>query len=186
MRRFLVLSGLLILLASCSQEVTSQNTPPATPSAPALVKAVAILKPTAGNQAAGTVSFEQLKDTTQVKVDLTGLTPGAHGFHIHEKGDCSSKDANSAGGHYNPTQKPHGAATANANERHIGDLGNLTANANGKATVTLKDPLLRLSGENSIVNRAVIVHAKADDLKSQPAGNAGGRVACGVIAIAKS
>lgn len=185
MHRLLVLSALLILLASCSQGETSQNNPPASPSAPSVAKAVATLKPTAGNQATGTVSFEQAQDTTQVKVALTGLTPGPHGFHIHEKGDCSSKDATSAGGHYNPTQKSHGAPTATANARHVGDLGNLTADATGKATLTLRDPLLKLSGDTSIVNRAVIVHAKADDLKSQPAGDAGGRVACGVITAAK-
>lgn len=171
MKRILVLVAFLMLLTSCSGVLAAQ-------------KAEATLKPTANNSATGTVTFLQLRDTTQVKVKLTGLTPGKHGFHIHEKGDCSSPDATSAGGHYNPTNKTHGAPTDSI--RHVGDLGNLTADANGKAVVTLRDSLLRLTGDNSITNRAVIVHANADDLKSQPAGNAGARVACGVIGATKT
>ena len=128
------------------------------------------------------VTFTKVGDTVQVVADITGLTPGKHGFHIHEFGDCSAADASSAGGHFNPMKKPHGAP--DAAERHAGDLGNLEADSTGKAHLELKDIMLKLSGENCIMGRGVIVHEKVDDW-SQPTGNAGGRVACGVIGVAK-
>ena len=131
----------------------------------------------------GTVTFTKANDAVQVVADVTGLTPGKHGFHIHEFGDCSATDATSAGGHFNPTHKPHGAP--DAAERHAGDLGNIEADASGKAHLEWKDKVMKLTGEDSIVGHAVIVHEKADDLKTQPTGNAGGRVACGVIGVAK-
>ncbi len=131
----------------------------------------------------GTVTFTKTDDAVQVVADVTGLTPGEHGFHIHEFGDCSATDATSAGGHFNPTHKPHGAP--DAAERHVGDLGNLEADASGKAHLEWKDKVMKLTGEDSIVGHAMIVHQKADDLKTQPTGNAGGRVACGVIGVAK-
>jgi superoxide dismutase, Cu-Zn family len=145
-------------------------------------KAVAILHSASGSQVMGTVTFTQVGDTVQVVADITGLTPGKHGFHIHEFGDCSAPDAASAGGHFNPMKKPHGAP--DAAERHAGDLGNLEADSTGKAHLELKDSMLKLSGENSILGRGVIVHEKVDDW-SQPTGNAGGRQACGVIGVAK-
>ena len=115
--------------------------------------------------------------------DITGLKPGKHGFHIHEFGDCSDKEAKSAGGHYNPTKHEH--AGPDAPMHHMGDLGNIEADASGKAHLEMKDKDLKLSGENSIIGYGVIVHEKADDLKTQPTGDAGGRVACGVIGVAK-
>jgi Cu-Zn family superoxide dismutase len=145
-------------------------------------KAIAVLHSASGSQVMGTVTFTQTGDTVQVVADITGLTPGKHGFHIHEFGDCSAADASSAGGHFNPMKKPHGAP--DAAERHAGDLGNLEADASGKAHLELKDNMLKLSGENSILGRGVIVHEKVDDW-SQPVGNAGGRLACGVIGVAK-
>jgi Cu-Zn family superoxide dismutase len=119
----------------------------------------------------------------KVVADVTGLTPGKHGFHIHEFGDCSSSDGNSAGGHFNPTHKQHGAP--DASDRHAGDLGNIEADASGKAHLEWSDKVMKLSGADSIVGHAVIVHEKVDDLKTQPTGNAGGRLACGVIGVAK-
>jgi Cu-Zn family superoxide dismutase len=110
---------------------------------------------------------------------LEGLPPGEHGFHVHENGDCSAPDASSAGGHFNPTQHPHGAPEAP--ERHMGDLGNITADAGGKAQVTRTFTGVQLDGDNGIVGKAVIVHAAPDDFKTQPTGNAGARLACGVI-----
>ena len=115
----------------------------------------------------------------RVVADIEGLTPGDHGFHVHEFGDCSAPDGTSAGAHFNPTKKPHGAPD-NA-ERHVGDLGNITADESGKAHYDRIDTVIELNGENTIVGRSVIVHAKADDFVSQPAGNAGSRIACGVI-----
>lgn len=145
-------------------------------------KAIAVLHPTAGSKVAGTVTFTKAGDTVQVVADITGLAPGKHGFHIHEFGDCSASDAASAGSHFNPAHKAHGAP--DSAERHEGDLGNIEADSTGKAHLELKDGMLKLSGENSILGRGVIVHEKADDW-SQPTGNAGGRVACGVIGVAK-
>src|ERR1700680_1646041 len=152
-------------------------------SAQEVKKAIAVLHPASGSQVMGVVTFTKANDAVQVVADVTGLTPGKHGFHIHEFGDCSATDATSAGGHFNPTHKPHGAP--DAAERHAGDLGNIEADASGKAHLEWKDKVMKLTGEDSIVGHAVIVHEKADDLKTQPTGNAGGRVACGVIGVAK-
>ncbi|MEO5720123.1 MAG: superoxide dismutase family protein [Chthoniobacterales bacterium] len=146
-------------------------------------KAIAVLSAASGSEVAGTITFASGSDGVKVVAAITGLKPGKHGFHVHEFGDCSAKDGTSAGGHYNPTKHPH--AGPDAEMRHMGDLGNLEADASGKAHVEMTDKTLKLSGENSIVGYAVIVHEKADDLKSQPTGDAGGRVACGVIGVAK-
>jgi superoxide dismutase, Cu-Zn family len=146
-------------------------------------KAIAVLHPTAGNNVTGSVTFTQSGEAVKVVADITGLTPGKHGFHIHEFGDCSSSDGSSAGGHFNPTHKQHGAP--DASDRHAGDLGNMEADASGKAHLEWSDKVMKLSGADSIVGRAVIVHEKVDDLKTQPTGNAGGRLACGVIGVAK-
>jgi superoxide dismutase, Cu-Zn family len=136
------------------------------------------LAPTQGNSVHGTVKFTETSGGVRVVAHLEGLTPGQHGFHVHEKGDCSAPDATSAGSHFNPAGAPHGAP--DAAQRHVGDLGNITADAGGKAHYDRVDKNLRFDGPNSILGRAVIVHAKADD-GSQPVGNAGARVACGVI-----
>ena len=143
--------------------------------------AVAELSPTQGNNVRGVVRFTETGKGVQVVADITGLTPGKHGFHIHEKGDCSAPDAISAGAHFNPTGAKHGAP--DAADRHVGDLGNITADANGKAQYKRLDTQLSFDGAASILNRAVIVHAVPDDLMTQPTGNAGARVACGVIQL---
>ncbi len=146
-------------------------------------KAIAVLSPTANSKVMGTVTFTQTSDGVKVVADLAGLTPGKHGFHIHEFGDCSSPDGTSAGGHFNPGKHQHGAP--DASDRHAGDLGNIEADASGKARLELTDKTMKLSGPDSIVGHAVIIHEKTDDLKTQPTGDAGGRLACGVIGIAK-
>jgi len=146
-------------------------------------KAIAVVHPASGSTAAGTVTFTAMADQVNVVADITGLTPGKHGFHIHEFGDCSDPRAASAGGHFNPTNHQHGAP--DANDRHVGDLGNLEADASGKAHLELTDKLIKLAGNETIVGHSVIIHEKADDLKTQPTGDAGGRVACGVIGVAK-
>ena len=138
------------------------------------------LKPTQGNKAAGTIKLATMGGGVHFTGTITGLTPGKHGFHIHEKGDCSAPDATSAGGHFNPDNKAHGAP--DAAEHHAGDLGNIEADSKGTAKVNIHmDGITLGSGANSIMGKAIIVHANADDLKTQPTGNAGGRVACGVI-----
>ena len=141
--------------------------------------ATVTLSPASGSNVRGMVKFIQEKDGIRVEAEITGLSPGKHGFHIHEKGDCSAPDASSAGGHFNPSGMPHAGPTDH--QRHVGDFGNLEADGSGKAKYSRSFPDLKLAGETSIVGKAVIVHAKPDDLKTQPSGDAGGRVACGVI-----
>jgi Cu-Zn family superoxide dismutase len=148
-----------------------------------LTKAVAVLHPTEGNKVHGLVTFTKEGDKVKVVAHIEGLAPGKHGFHIHEWGDCSSKDGAAAGGHFNPSGMPHGAPAGA--KRHEGDLGNIDADQSGKAHVEFTDSVLKLEGSNSIVGRGVIVHASPDDMKTQPTGNAGGRQACGVIGAAK-
>jgi Cu-Zn family superoxide dismutase len=138
------------------------------------------------NNVTGTVTFTQLPDgKVKVVADITGLPPNStHGFHIHEKGDLSAADLSSAGGHYNPEGHPHAGPTHWP--RHAGDFGNITADANGKAHLELTVDNISLGGaKNDVIGKAVIVHANADDLTSQPSGNAGGRVAGGIIEMKK-
>lgn len=137
------------------------------------------LKPTKDNKVNGKVTFIQLDKGVKVIADVDGLTPGEHGFHIHEFGDCSAPDGSSAGGHYNPTNSIH--AGPEDTPRHVGDLGNLEAGTDGQAHYERVDYILQLSGDQSIIGKSVIVHEDRDDFVSQPTGNAGARQACGVI-----
>jgi Cu-Zn family superoxide dismutase len=146
-------------------------------------KATVKLTATANNTPRGEVTFTTEAGGVHVVGSFSGLVYGEHGFHVHEKGDCSAPDGTSAGGHFNPATKPH--AAREAPERHAGDLGNLKADPYGLARVDFVDATLSLSGPNSIIGKAVIVHEKADDFKTQPTGNAGARQACGVIEAAK-
>jgi Cu-Zn family superoxide dismutase len=155
--------------------------------------AVAMIKPSAAattqpsnNNVTGTVTFTGLGDHVMAVVDLKGLAPNSkHGFHIHEKGDLSAPDLSSAGAHFNPTGAKHGGPDSAAH--HAGDLGNVTADAQGNVhtEMHLMGVSLDGGGANSIVGRSVIVHAKDDDLKSDPSGNSGGRIAGGVIEMKK-
>ena len=142
--------------------------------------AVATLSSTAGNTASGTMTFSQSGDKVLVVANVSGLAPGLHGFHVHEKGDCSAPDAMSAGGHFNPTGKPHGNPAAA--DHHAGDMPMLVADASGVAKIYVElDPMRVGGGPTDIVGKAVIVHKDADDYTTQPTGNSGARVACGVI-----
>ena len=142
-------------------------------------RAVAVVRPTRGNTVMGVVMFNQQKDGVHIRTLMTGLTPGKHGFHIHELGDCSSADGTSAGDHFNPTRCVHGAP--DSHDRHAGDLGNLNADESGEAIYHTIDNRITLNGHHSIIGRSVIVHEQEDDLTTQPTGNAGARIACGVI-----
>jgi len=144
-------------------------------------RAVAVLHPTEGNRASGTVTFTQVGDKVQISAIVDNLASGKHGFHIHEWGDCSAPDGTSAGGHYNPDNNPH--AGPDQMKRHMGDMGNLEADGMGTAKYERVDGYITLNGPHSIIGRGVIVHAGEDDLTSQPTGAAGSRVACGVIGI---
>ena len=145
--------------------------------------ATATLQPTKGNQAKGTVTFTPTDDANKVKVQvhLSDLKPGSmHGMHVHEKGDCSAPDASSAGGHFNPAGKPHGDRSVT--EKHAGDLGNVEASSAGKVSATFDvDDISVSDGQQGIIGKSVILHEKADDLKTQPSGDSGDRIACAVI-----
>lgn len=145
--------------------------------------AICVLQPTEGSDVNGIVKFTRSDDGIKITADVEGLTPGKHGFHIHQYGDCSAPDGTSTGGHFNPTNKNHGSP--DAEERHIGDLGNLIAGDNGKAHYERVDKVILLNGPNSIIGRGIIVHGGEDDLITQPTGNAGSRLAFGVIGLAK-
>lgn len=146
-------------------------------------KAVAEVHGLGDNKISGTVTFTKVDGGVRIIAEIKGLTPGKHGFHVHEKGDCTKPDGSSAGGHFNPAKAPHGGP--DDAQRHVGDLGNLDADADGVAKYDRVDKLITLDGENSILGRGMMIHAKADDLKSQPAGEAGARIACGEIKAGK-
>ncbi|MEO7742740.1 MAG: superoxide dismutase family protein [Usitatibacter sp.] len=145
-------------------------------------KAAAMLEPTTGNSAKGSVTFAQVGDKVRVRAQLAGLKPNAeHGFHVHEKGDCSSGDGTSAGGHFNPAAKPHGNYHTHG-DRHVGDMPNVKSDAYGNASASFETSGMSIgSGAADIVGKGLIVHRDPDDYKSQPAGNAGPRIACAVI-----
>jgi Cu-Zn family superoxide dismutase len=147
---------------------------------------VCVLEPTEGNTCRGVVRFTQDGDGVKVVADVEGLVANQkHAFHVHEWGDVTDRvKADSAGSHYDPDHHPHGDP-AKDEKRHAGDLGNLQADASGKAHYELTIRNASLAGpENPLVGRSLIVHAKPDDF-GQPTGNAGGRIASGVIGIAK-
>lgn len=142
--------------------------------------AMAKLAPTQGNDANGMVTFTQRGSKVAVDAEFAGLAPGLHGFHIHEKGDCSAPDGTSAGGHFNPSGQPHGDPSGHAH--HAGDLPMLYADTDGRAKLHIElEASLLQPGPNNIVGKAVIIHQKQDDFTTQPTGNSGARVACGVI-----
>jgi Cu-Zn family superoxide dismutase len=139
------------------------------------------LRPTQGNTVTGTVVFRQKGDHVLVTAELRGLAPGSeHGFHVHERPDCSSPDAMSAGGHFNPSGNPH--AHFSQSKRHAGDLANLKAGTDGVAHYSFESELLSVgSGSGNVIGHSVVVHRDPDDYQTQPAGNSGPRLACGVI-----
>lgn len=144
--------------------------------------ASAAVEPRSGSTVTGTVRFEEAAGRVRAHVELAGLAPNSeHGFHVHDKGDCSAPDAASAGAHFNPDGSAHGRA--GGSPHHAGDLANLRADASGKVRTDLDLAGVTLApGPRSIVGRSVIVHRDADDYTTQPSGNSGPRIACGVIA----
>jgi Cu-Zn family superoxide dismutase len=180
MKRWLVVLSAVLLAGPFWADVGAHEEKQ---SSTTVTKAVAVLRPASSSNVHGVVTFTKVEGGVRVVADIEGLTPGEHGFHVHEFGDCSAASAASAGGHFNPHGMPHAdPATAH---RHDGDLGNIVADDSGKAHYDVVNKLIALNGADSVVGRAVIVHEKADDLKSQPTGNAGARVACGVIGVVK-
>jgi superoxide dismutase, Cu-Zn family len=153
------------------------------PKEAAPTKAICIIQPLSGSKVEGKVMFVQDGHKVHVKGKITGLTPGLHGFHVHEFGDLSDKKGMSTGGHFNPEGAPHGGIKSP--KRHVGDLGNVKADESGTAVLDFTDTLIALHGKHSILGRGLIVHEKADDEKTQPTGDAGGRIGGGVIGIAE-
>ena len=164
-----IMSGILLLAGCAGMEEKGEPT--------ASVK----LEPRSGTQVRGTVTFTQIGDVVRVTGEITGHTKGPKGFHVHEKGDCSAPDATSAGGHFNPHKSKHGGPYDPA--KHAGDLGNIAFNDKGLAKInfTVGDISVSRDRPDGIIGRALVVHVQADDLKTDPTGNSGGRIACGVV-----
>lgn len=181
----------LVVLAACAPEADvpadAAGVPDSTLTAPARDEAaVAAIAPLGDAAVEGQVEFVDLGDAVEVRYNLSGLAPGrGHGFHVHETGDCGADSTgtpgSAAGGHFNPMASPHGAPSAVATARHAGDLGNITPDAEGRAVGTVVDSVLAFDGPTSLLGKALVVHAGTDDLASQPSGDAGDRVGCGVI-----
>lgn len=170
-------AAVVLGLGACAMPAGTSSTSSAGP------RAMAPLQAKSGSQVAGTIFFTQQGSDLRVVARVSGLKPNQeHGFHVHETGDCSAPDAMSAGGHFNPTGQPHGPQ---AMPHHGGDMPSLKADAMGNAEATFMVEGVTLAGAtDGVIGKAVVVHAKADDYKTQPTGDSGGRIACGVIAAA--
>ncbi|HEY4180142.1 MAG TPA: superoxide dismutase family protein [Kofleriaceae bacterium] len=154
--------------------------PPEPAPPPAPKEATATLAAASKSKVSGSITFKEVDGGVEVTAAVEGLKAGDHAWHVHETGDCSAPDAKSAGGHFNPNNHKHGMP--DMEEHHEGDFGNLTAGKDGKASKTFTMKGITLAdGPTSIVGKGFIIHAKADDGKTQPTGNAGDRIACGVI-----
>ncbi|PZR15011.1 MAG: superoxide dismutase [Archangium gephyra] len=178
MRTTLLLAALAF--ASCAHEnkVTNVDSHAVAP-----VKARATLEPKSGASTTGEVKFAETAGEVTMQLSVSGATPGNHAVHLHVNGDCSSADGESAGPHWNPSEEAHGHL--GHGPAHKGDIGNLVVGADGKGTLsfTTKEWTMGSGQKNDLVGRAVVVHASEDDFKSQPSGNAGGRIACGVVVL---
>ena len=184
--RLFALTGIFLILNACNGGETSNKIVAdhdITSNTDMITKAICVMTPTEGYEVKGLITFTQTDDGILIEADIEGLSEGNHGFHIHEWGDISKSDGTSAGGHFNPDNSEH-AGPGDA-IRHAGDLGNITADENAKAHYRQIDSLISFTGKNNIIGRSVIIHVGEDDLVSQPTGDAGGRVAQGVIGVAQ-
>jgi len=181
----LLSTAAVLALAACSSAPPSPSPPPAAPGPAGSTPSGAdiVMTPASGSLVSGKLHATPMQNGVRITGELGGLSRGStHAIHIHEKGDCSAADATSAGGHFNPAQQQHGRA--GSGPHHGGDMDNIVANANGVAVVNVQAIGVSLGGgDTDIGGRAVVVHAAPDDYQSQPAGNAGARVACGVIQL---
>jgi len=148
-------------------------------------KAVAVIESKSDSHVTGKATFSEANGKVTLNLEIEGAEPGTHAVHLHEKGDCTAPDGASAGGHWNPTGENHGKW--GTPPFHRADIGNVEVGADGKGTLTMSTGLWTIGGapETDVIGKAIIVHAKADDFTTQPTGNAGGRVACGVVALVK-
>jgi len=167
----------LVCLAACAgskSSTTATTAPHAGPTATAMIEG------RSASTLTGTATFVQNGDAVHVTVDVANAPEGVHAVHLHEKGDCSAPDAASAGGHFNPMHMEHGSPDAASH--HAGDFGNMTVGGEGRGHLELDTTMLTVTpGDRSVVGRAIVVHAKEDDMHTQPTGNAGGRIGCGVV-----
>ena len=181
-----LLLAVLLALAACADapETPASSDAPAAPAPAHPERAVAEIGEVDGSGVSGRVEFTSLDDAVEVRYNLAGLPAGEHGFHVHQRGDCgpdsTGTPAGAAGEHFNPLASPHGAPDSSAARRHAGDLGNV-APESGQAIGVRVDSVLTFEGPTSFLGKAVIVHAGADDLTSQPGGDAGARIGCGVV-----
>ncbi len=173
----LITIGISLVLTSCGSE-ENQVSVPLTPS---VKKATATISPTSENRVTGTATFTQNGYQITLAIEIQNASPGLHGVHIHEKGDCSAPDGTSAGGHWNPTGVAHGKW--GVGEFHLGDIGNIDVGQDGTGTIELTTELWELDtgSDTDVVGKGIIVHAGADDFTSQPSGAAGARIGCGVV-----
>ena len=186
MQKNLVISSLLLVsiflaLTGCER----MQSPIDVLSTPSAKQAIATIAPTSDNIVTGMAIFTQDGDQITVTIEIQNASPGLHGVHIHEFGDCSSPDAKSAGGHWNPTDVAHGKW--GSDEFHLGDIGNITVGEDGTGSIELTTDLWEIGtgSDIDVVGKSIIVHADADDFVSQPSGNAGARIGCGVIVLAE-
>jgi superoxide dismutase, Cu-Zn family len=169
-----------LLAAACGGSGTK---PAAEPETKLGTEGVAVLESRSGSTTTGEARFVDRGDSVEITLNVAGATPGNHGVHVHMVGDCSAPDASSAGDHFNPDTHQHGAP-GGVTEHHAGDFGNIEVGEGGTGTLTLVQPDITLGeGARSIAGRAIIVHEKADDFQTQPTGDSGGRIACGVIKV---
>ncbi|PJK07484.1 superoxide dismutase [Lysobacteraceae bacterium NML120232] len=181
--RFKMLLPMAVLTMAACAHTAGSNTPAASAAVPP-GSAVVKLQAKSGSQVGGELHLHAEAGGVRLQGKISGLDAGGeHAFHIHEKGDCSAADGSSAGGHFNPTAQPHGRSAHGAH--HLGDQDNLRANAEGMAEVNAFFPGVSLGdgAASDVAGKAVIIHAGSDDYTSQPTGNAGGRIACGVVVI---
>lgn len=147
--------------------------------APPAKDAVCVIMPTEGHKATGALTLTQTEKGTHITGEISGIKPGEHGFHIHQFGDLRSTDGKAAGGHYNPHDEKHGGP--HTAMHHEGDLGNIKANGEGVAMIDVVATDVHL---HFIIGRSIVVHADADDLKTDPSGNSGARIGVGIIGVA--
>lgn len=174
MRTTLLMAALALAGCAHNEKVHSKRT----------ASAEAMLEAKSGSSMAGQAMFLANDGAVTMQIEVSGATPGKHAVHLHVNGDCSSDDAESAGPHWNPTEEPHGHL--GKGPAHMGDIGNIDVGSDGRGTLTFttRDWSANTGRSSDVVGRAVVVHAAEDDFRSQPAGNAGGRVACGVVTAA--
>ena len=178
---FLLLIGVFLVFVSCDRVQQHVGVMPT----PTAKQAIATIAPASDSSVTGMAIFTQNGDQITLTIEIQNASPGLHGVHIHENGDCSSPDGKSAGGHWNPTGVAHGKW--GEGEFHLGDIGNITVGEDGTGSIELTTDLWEIGtgSDVDVVGKGIIVHADADDFTSQPSGNAGARIGCGVIELAE-